>query len=165
MEKPVKKRKVKKEDDVVEDESIEKIVDDVVEEIIVKITAEEIPCRTSSDISLSSSSSDITIDSPKKEISKDNDDPTMDDIFGKSGEILPGVADYLVCGENTDDDEVGVDFEYEGVIYIRLPLDDLIMDINVGCQMGYIQEDGSVKFFPGKLKMHEKNRVNYQIPN
>ena len=141
-----KKRKIKKEAEVVADEPIEKIVSDVVEEMVVKTESDEVE------------EPDIELDSPKKDIGKDITDTSMEDIFGKSGEILPGVADYLVCATDSDDDEVGVDFEYDGVIYIRLPKDDLIMDRRTAHQMGYLQKDGSIKFFPGKNKVHEKNK-------
>eukprot|EP01050_Picozoa_sp_SAG11_P042270 SAG11_NODE_19386_length_467_cov_110.209239_1_plen_39_part_10 len=39
---------------------------------------------------------------------------------------------------------MGIDYDYDGVIYIRLPKDNLILDRRTAHQMGYLQEDGTL---------------------
>jgi hypothetical protein len=51
------------------------------------------------------------------------------------------------------------DFDYEGVIYKKFPLDGLVINRISGMQMGYFKKDGTVKFFGDEeITAHKKNK-------
>ena len=61
-------------------------------------------------------------------------------------------------GSSEDECDPG-DFDYQGVIYKKFPLDDLVINRVSGMQMGYFQKDGTVKFFGDEERTaHEKNK-------
>jgi hypothetical protein len=57
------------------------------------------------------------------------------------------------------DEEEPIDFDYEGVIYKRLPIDDMIVDRVTGRQMGYLIAGEMIDFIgPEEEQIHEKNK-------
>jgi hypothetical protein len=58
-----------------------------------------------------------------------------------------------------DEDEKVEDFDYEGVIYKKLPADNMILNRRCGRQLGKLIEDGTVEFFGEEEKaIHIKNK-------
>lgn len=167
QEKPVKKKKtpvkkekvkkeiVKKEEKVVSEEEhvVEKKV--VEEEVVdvkpkkkrtVKVESSEEENNVEKDISLAGGVGIIPEKSmsPEKDTSNDTDE-------------CDSVLDEFT--EDEDDVEVVKDYEFEGVIYKHLLKDDLIMDWNTGCQMGYLKEGVLNEFFDDDArKIHEENK-------
>ena len=51
------------------------------------------------------------------------------------------------------------DFDYEGIIYKRLPADNMILNRRCGRQLGILLEDGTIEFFGEEEKaVHIKNK-------
>eukprot|EP01050_Picozoa_sp_SAG11_P002917 SAG11_NODE_155_length_14200_cov_178.683781_2_plen_139_part_00 len=65
----------------------------------------------------------------------------------------------FVFSDDEDSDEV--DFEYEEVIYLRCS-NNMIKDRETGQQMGFLQDDGKIKFRNLKAAgIHEKNKRDH----
>lgn len=145
---PVKKEKVKKE--IVKKE--EKVVAEEVVDVkpkkkrTVKVESSEEENNVEKDISLAGGVGII----PEKSMSPEKDTSNGTDE-------CDSVLDEF--SEDEDDVEVVKDYEFEGVIYKHLLKDDLIMDWNTGCQMGYLKEGVLNEFFDDDArKIHEKNK-------
>jgi hypothetical protein len=61
-------------------------------------------------------------------------------------------------GDSEDECEPD-DFDYQGVIYKKYPMNGLVINRVSGMKMGYFQKDGTVKFFGNEERtVHEKNK-------
>jgi len=60
---------------------------------------------------------------------------------------------------SSEEDEQVEDFDYEGVIYKKLPIDNIVLDRRSGMQMGKLMEDGTVRFLGEEERsIHIKNK-------
>ena len=136
------KRKVKKESTEVTVATevavaiVEKIIDEVVEESIDEVVEEsEIP-----------EGAGVGVIPPANSMVSKNVDITEDNSDVESV-------------SSSDEDEQVEDFDYEGVIYKKLPADNMILNRRCGRQLGILLEDGTIEFFGEEEKaVHIKNK-------
>eukprot|EP01050_Picozoa_sp_SAG11_P013051 SAG11_NODE_1497_length_4795_cov_18.378620_3_plen_170_part_00 len=114
--------------------------------------------------------SDKMIPTPAKQSGGGSDEMSVADIERKIAEIKARQLAKAkkkqkkntakkTTPESTDgaDVEATVHFEYEGVIYKRLP-DNMVLDHNMR-MMGHLQDDGSIEFYEGMEEIHAKEKV------
>ena len=127
-----KSKKVKKEESV--EEVVEKVIDEVIEELEIPEGAGVgiIPPRTTVDEYVAMMTG----------CSKNEDNSDVESV-SSSGE----------------EDEQVEDFDYEGVIYKKLSIDNIVLDRRSGMQMGKLMEDGTVRFLGEEERsIHIKNK-------
>ena len=137
------KRKVKKESTEVSLELVEKITDEVVEESIDEVVEESID--------------EVVKESEIPEGAGVGVIPPVNSVVSKNVDMIEDNSD-VESVSSSDEDEQVEDFDYEGIIYKRLP-DNIILNRRCGRQLGKLLEDGTIEFFGEEEKaVHIKNK-------
>ena len=84
--------------------------------------------------------------------------PPVNSMVSKNADITEDNSD-VESVSSSDEDEQVEDFDYEGIIYKRLPADNMILNRRCGRQLGKLLEDGTIEFFGEEEKaVHIKNK-------
>ena len=84
--------------------------------------------------------------------------PPANSMVSKNVDITEDNSD-VESVSSSDEDEQVEDFDYEGVIYKKLPADNMILNRRCGRQLGILLEDGTIEFFGEEEKaVHIKNK-------
>jgi hypothetical protein len=84
--------------------------------------------------------------------------PPAISMVSKNVDITEGNSDVESVSSSEEDEQVE-DFDYEGVIYKKLPIDNIVLDRRSGMQMGKLMEDGTVRFLGEEERsIHIKNK-------
>ena len=84
--------------------------------------------------------------------------PPVNSMVSKNVDITEDNSD-VESVSSLDECEQSEDFDYDGIIYIKLPKDNMIINRRCGRQLGRLIEDGTVQFFGEEEKdVHIKNK-------